>query len=158
MCWSLSLICALCLYGASRNHCIYSTCDSFFFLTLTERKFWMLWKFDHFMFSVLIGVFVKWMSNLFMPSLLWYYNNLCHICLINAIYFVLLMLSLCFTRDRVQGLECRIRLWSECQSQGVVSFQSASTGSKHKARGPDLALHLVLSCPAPFLYPAAALA
>lgn len=42
----------------------------FFFLTLTEREFCMLWKFNHFKFSVLIGVFVKRMSNLFMHALL----------------------------------------------------------------------------------------
>lgn len=86
----------------------------FFFLILTEREFCMLWKFNHVMFSVLIGVFVKRMSNLFMHALLWYYNYPCHICLINAVYFVLLMSSLCFTHDHGLGVESGFRLWSRC--------------------------------------------
>lgn len=66
----------------------------------------MSWKFDHLMFSVLIGVFVKRMSNLFRHALLCYYY-LYHICLINTIYFVLLILSLCFIHDHIEGIQSR---------------------------------------------------
>lgn len=107
-------LCLMPLWSQLKSLYLFNLWFFFFFLILTEREFCMLWKFNHVMFSVLIGVFVKRMSNLSMHALLWYYNYPCHICLINAIYFVLLMLSLCFTHDHGQGVENRIRLWSGC--------------------------------------------
>lgn len=93
-------LCLMLLWSQLKSLYLFDLWFFFFFLTLTEKECFMSWKFNHFMFVVLIGVFVKWMSNLFMHALLWY-NNLYHLCLINAIYFVLLMLSLCFSHDHI---------------------------------------------------------
>lgn len=52
----------------SRLKSLYLFNRDFFFLILTEGEFCMLWEFNHVMFSVLIGVFVKRMSNLFVHA------------------------------------------------------------------------------------------